>query len=104
MEARMDADHKSSAQAVDSDEKKVKRHPFLSRLIALARTLFNYPELIGWSCLVLALLFLFIRLGLSDDNSLGRWITSDTLYPVNVFTDVLQDGHSLSGWKFTIAP
>jgi hypothetical protein len=32
------------------------------------------------------------------------WITSDTLYPVNVFTDVLQDGYSLSGWKFAIAP
>jgi hypothetical protein len=32
------------------------------------------------------------------------WITSDTLYPVNVFTDVLQDGYSLSGWKFSIAP
>ena len=59
-------------------------------------TLFTYPELIGWSCLVLALLFLFIRLGLSDDHTLGLWISSDTLWLVNVFTDVLQDGHSLS--------
>ncbi len=105
MKTRMDAAHKSSAPAVDSDKQKVMTPPFLSRLIALARTLFTHPELIGWSCLVLALLFLFIRLGLSDDSTLiGIWINSDTLYPVNVFTDVLQDGYSLSGWKFSIAP
>jgi hypothetical protein len=68
------------------------------------RTLFTHPELIGWSSLVLALLFLFIRLGLSDDATLDIWFNSDYLYPVNLFTDVLQDGYSLSGWKFTIAP
>jgi hypothetical protein len=112
----MDVAHKSSAPAVDSDKQKVMTPPFLSRLIALARTsdvgiahrtlrtLFTHPELIGWSCLVLALLFLFIRLGLSDDFTLGLWISSDTLYPVNVFTDVLKDGYSLSGWKFSVAP
>src|SRR5262249_41597865 len=64
----------------------------------------THPELIGWICLILALLFLFIRLGLSDDHTLGLWISSDTLYPVNVSTDVLQDGYSLSGWKFCPAP
>jgi hypothetical protein len=104
MKTRMDATHKSSTPALDSDKQKVMTPPFLSRLIALARALFTHPELIGWSCLVLALLFLFIRLGLSDDITLSIWINSDTLYPVNVFTDVLQDGYSLSGWKFSIAP
>jgi hypothetical protein len=103
MKTRMDISHKSSDQAVDPDKQKVMTHPLLSRLIVLSRTLFTHPELIGWSCLVLALLFLFIRLGLSDDSTLGIWISSDTLYPVNVFTDVLQDGYSLSGWKFSIA-
>jgi hypothetical protein len=68
------------------------------------RTLFTHPTLIGWSCLVLAFLFLIIRLGLSDDATLDMWFNSDFLYPVNLFTDVLQDGYSLSGWKFTIAP
>ena len=32
------------------------------------------------------------------------WLSSDTLYPVNVFTDTLIDGYSLLGWKFSIAP
>lgn len=32
------------------------------------------------------------------------WIHSDSLYPVNVTTDVLQDGYPLSGWRFSIAP
>jgi hypothetical protein len=32
------------------------------------------------------------------------WFNSDQLYPVNLFTDILQDGYSFSGWKFTISP
>jgi hypothetical protein len=113
----MDSAHKSSAPAIDSDKQKVMTPPFFSRLVALARTadagmarrtlkaLFAHPELMGWSCLVLALLFLFIKLGLSSDLTIsGVWITSDTLYPVNVTTDVIKDGYSLSGWKFAIAP
>jgi hypothetical protein len=32
------------------------------------------------------------------------WLSSDTLYPVNVFTDTFIDGYSLSGWQFSIAP
>jgi hypothetical protein len=74
---------------------------------AVYRTLripFTHPEFIAWSCLGLALLFLCIRLGLSDDATLDMWFDSDHLYPVNLFTDILQDGYSFSGWKFTIAP
>src|SRR5262245_44345255 len=110
METLMDAANKSSDSAVDSDKQKVMTLPFLSRLIALARTgvagiayralrtLFVHPEWMGWICLVLALLFLFIQLGLSSELTIrGIWITSDTLYPVNVTTDVLKDGYSLSG-------
>jgi hypothetical protein len=104
MKTSMDAAHKSSALDVDSDKQKVIAPPFLSRLIAPARTLATYPELIGWSCLALALLFLFNRLGLSGDSTIGMWFSADCLYPVNLFTDTLQDGYSLSGWKFTIAP
>jgi hypothetical protein len=64
----------------------------------------THPEWFAWIGLALALLFLFIRLGFADDRALDMWITSDSLYPVNVFTDVLQDGYSLSGWRFSIAP
>jgi hypothetical protein len=35
---------------------------------------------------------------------LGIWISSDTLFPVNVFTDVVWDRYPLSGWHFSIAP
>lgn len=49
-----------------------------------------------------ALALLFQRL---PSAHLGRmWITSDTLYPVNVFTDLFVDKFSLGGWQFSIAP
>jgi hypothetical protein len=43
-------------------------------------------------------------LGLADDGSLTIWITSDTLWLANVFTDLFHDGYSLAGWHFSIAP
>lgn len=32
------------------------------------------------------------------------WVSSDTLWPVNLFIDLFADGFSLSGWQFSIAP
>jgi len=53
---------------------------------------------------MLALLCLFQQLGNADAGVLGMWISSDTLYPVNVFTDVFRDHYSIWGWYFAIAP
>ena len=54
--------------------------------------------------LIVSMVCLFFKLGAADPASLNVWISSDTLYPVNVSTDVLGDGFSLSGWRFSIAP
>jgi len=54
--------------------------------------------------LILSMVCLFFKLGAADPAPLNVWISSDTLYPVNVITDVLHDGFSLSGWRFSIAP
>src|SRR5947209_7854311 len=64
----------------------------------------DHPQWLGWAGLLLAFLFLLIRLGFEDGSGIGMWISSDTLYPVNVFTDVLKDGYSFSSWRFSIAP
>ena len=63
-----------------------------------------HPEWIAWSGLAVALLCIYRSLGLADTRSLGIWINSDTLYPVNVSTDLFHDGYSLAGWRFSIAP
>jgi hypothetical protein len=54
--------------------------------------------------LMLSMVCLFFKLGAAGPASLNVWISSDTLYPVNVVTDVVHDGFSLSGWRFSIAP
>src|ERR1035438_530780 len=61
-------------------------------------------SLFAWLGLMLSMVCLFFQLGAVDPVSLRVWISSDTLYPVNVATDVLGDGFSLSGWRFSIAP
>src|SRR5579884_658240 len=58
----------------------------------------------AWAALLVALICLYQRLGDSNPVALSIWISSDTLYPVNVFTDVFRDHYSLSGWRFSIAP
>jgi hypothetical protein len=67
-------------------------------------TLLRHPEWLGWAAFILALLLLIVRLGSADDATLGKWISADTLYPVNVFVDVFRDHFSISGWRFSIAP
>lgn len=62
------------------------------------------PVWVAWTAFALALIFLFVRLGLTPDRDMYLWLSSDTLYPVNVFTDIFGDGFSLSGWRFSIAP
>ena len=52
----------------------------------------------------LSLVYLYFRLGTAAPSSLEDWISSDTLYPVNVTTDLVRDGFPLSGWQFAIAP
>jgi hypothetical protein len=66
---------------------------------------FATPTGLAWLGFVLSLVFLFCRLGFCNPRDLNNiWLSSDTLYPVNVFTDTVIDGYSLSGWKFSIAP
>jgi hypothetical protein len=67
-------------------------------------TLLRHPEWLGWTGFILALMLLIVRLGSASDATLGKWISSDTLYPVNVFIDVFRDRFSISGWRFSIAP
>jgi hypothetical protein len=63
------------------------------------------PGWLAWLGLALSLLYLFRALGNADSAELDAlWINSDTLYPVNVTTDILHDGYPFSGWRFSIAP
>jgi hypothetical protein len=63
------------------------------------------PGWLAWLGLALSLLYLFRALGNASPAELdGIWVNGDTLYPVNVTTDVLSDGYPFSGWRFSIAP
>jgi hypothetical protein len=62
------------------------------------------PTGFAWLGFILSLIFLFCQLSSSSPAVLKMWLSSDTLYPVNVFTDTFIDGYSLSGWQFSIAP
>jgi len=68
------------------------------------KVLTRNASLIAWLGLMLSMACLVFQLGAAGHRSLKVWISSDTLYPVNVATDVLGDGFSLSGWRFSIAP
>jgi hypothetical protein len=58
-----------------------------------------------WVAFLLGLVFLFQGLSLAPNSHLDElWITSDTLYPVHLWTDTVVDGYSFWGWKFSIAP
>lgn len=58
----------------------------------------------AWIAWILSLSYLLKRLGDADVNTLAVWISSDTLYPVNLFSDLFLDGYAVSGWRFSIAP
>jgi hypothetical protein len=63
------------------------------------------PAGLAWLGLILSLIFLFCQLSSASPAVLDDiWLSSDTTYPVNVFTDTLIDGYSLAGWQFSIAP
>ena len=65
----------------------------------------HIPECFAGLGLLLSLLYLFWSLSNANPAVIDTlWVTSDTLYPVNVTTDILHDGYSLSGWRFSIAP
>src|SRR2546427_12088564 len=56
------------------------------------------PTLLGWTGIGLSLLYLYRQLGCATPKTLGVWISSDTLWLVNLFTDTFDDHYSLSGW------
>lgn len=59
---------------------------------------------IAWIGFLLSLWFLYCQLSSASPETLKVWVSSDTLYPVNVFTDIFIDRFPLSGWRFSIAP
>ena len=67
-------------------------------------TFSRHPEWVGYVGLIAALLALLLRLGSWDEGAQGRWVSGDSLWPVNVFVDLFQDHYSISGWRFSIAP
>ncbi|MGA3041055.1 MAG: hypothetical protein ABSF54_09750 [Bryobacteraceae bacterium] len=68
----------------------------------MLRLLARNASLVAWAGLILSIVCLFLKLGAADPASLSVWISSDTLALVNVATDVLGDGFSFSGWRFSI--
>src|SRR5438128_5509396 len=62
------------------------------------------PAILAWAGLFFSLIHLFRQLGGADPGALEAWLSSDTLWQANVFTDVFRDHYSLSGWVFSIAP
>ncbi len=62
------------------------------------------PDVLAAIGFGLSLVYLYFRLGTAAPHSLEDWISSDTLYPVNVTSDIVRDGFPLSGWWFSIAP
>jgi len=69
-----------------------------------AGMLSRHPEWVGYVGLVSALLALLLHLGSWNEFAQARWVSSDSLWPVNVFVDLIRDHYSISGWRFSIAP
>jgi hypothetical protein len=70
-----------------------------------ALTIENISVGIASLALLLALLHLIWAIGSAGPTAINQiWVNSDTLYPVNVTTDVVKDGYPFSGWRFSIAP
>jgi hypothetical protein len=97
--SRQMTDNSASVVHTDRGDVVSVQHGHKLRLQRLAT-----PTTAGWIGFLLSLVFLFAQLSLADPSVLNMWLSSDTLYPVNVFTDVFVDGYSLSGWQFSIAP
>ncbi len=59
------------------------------------------PRLYGWLGLAIAFICVFNAI---PSKPTHMWVSSDTLWPVNLFMDVFGDGFALGGWRFSIAP
>ncbi len=55
-----------------------------------------------WLALAISLVCLYRRLALAGD--IPHWISSDSLWPVNLVIDLFVDHYPLRGWQFSIAP
>ncbi len=83
------------------DRPPVQRPPFRSSALRIPDAA---PSLLALLAFFLSLVVLMLRLGAAPPQTLHAWISSDTLYPVDVTIDTLKDGFPLSGWRFSIAP
>jgi hypothetical protein len=63
---------------------------------------FADPRAYGWLALILSLACLYQRL--ASIGEAPAWISSDTLWPVNLIIDLFVDHYHLHGWQFSIAP
>ncbi len=60
------------------------------------------PRTYCWLALFISLACLYLRLSSVPD--LHDWINGDSLWSVNLFTDIFVDRYPLRGWSFSIAP
>jgi hypothetical protein len=67
------------------------------RITALA----GDPRSYAWLGLVIAIVCVFKAV---PYRATHMWVSSDTLWPVDLFIDIFRDGYSFRGWEFSIAP
>jgi hypothetical protein len=67
------------------------------RITALA----GDPRSYAWLGLVIAIVSVFKAV---PYRATHMWVSSDTLWPVDLFIDIFRDGYSFRGWEFSIAP
>ena len=76
--------------------------PHIGAWTAAWKRLVCDPRMYCCLALLLSLACLYQRLALAGD--IPAWISSDTLWPVNLVIDLFVDHYSLRGWQFSIAP
>lgn len=79
-----------------------KTQPTPNQAVSVFQTLVQDPRFYCWLALLISLGCLYQRLALFGDAP--NWITSDSLWPVNLIIDLFRDGYHLRGWRFSVAP
>jgi len=91
-----------SAVASVQDERSSQYAELSSQRPAAWHRLVCDPRTYCWLALILSLACLYQRLALIGEAP--AWVNSDTLWPVNLITDLFVDNYHLHGWQFSIAP
>jgi hypothetical protein len=72
-----------------------------SRIVDWLRTVPGDPRLYAWLGLLMAMACVLKAI---TSKSMLNWVSSDTLWPVDLFIDSFRDGYSFHHWEFSIAP